>query len=733
MVAQFYLPPSRILAGPILRRTERRSVSVWLATSDEVRIEGRVRLASRDATVRGRDVSPTSGPPLAHLGAGVADSRKLGKQLWVHLVSIELTPEAANLYREGYPTETFLQYELYRDGTPLDLSALAYPPFHAPTFFLRESGLMNVLHGSCRKLHGPGEDGLALADDILQWSAADLEQRPSALCLTGDQIYADDVSAVIAPHISLVARLLLGVDEKMPFGPPVSLMGCGVVTRRLEGVFTSNEMDHQLLGFGQFAAMYLMAWNETMWPYVLPRKGPCAPPPIPNKWEAKGAVKRVVDRVSESLRISNELEELEKTRQTLPRVRRALANLPTYMIMDDHEVTDDWNLNGEWHRRALQDPMARRAIANSMAAFWAFQGWGNDPQRFGSIGDLVKRSVVDGWTEAAEEEMIGQHWDFATPPHPVVFFLDTRTWRDYPPESPGPPFRWATSPPALLHPDALQAFLARVKALHHDTSSPLVVVAPAPVFGPSTLDALQLASSIVQGPEAQDFESWAANSIGLYGLKRAILEQVKPPMCVFFSGDVHFGYVAKQLLEELTGSKRSTLFVQFTSSACKNEPGWLGKRFLSGVAEGDPEKPFGPFQVPEVVNDLVWFPEDWKRFLGTLTPAEMKLLEKRRAHWIEGLGVLDWLRAGHAFGDAGKGLPFVLDKELAQKIRVAQTARFRETTTVVRPEGAIGPGFVTGRSNLGRFFCTPGSRLSVRCELWQRDDKGAAATVMTVG
>src|SRR4029078_4567224 len=40
-------------------------------------------------------------------------------------------------------------------------------------------------------------------------------------------------------------------------------------------------------------------------------------------------------------------------RKNLPRVQRALANVSTYMILDDHDVTDDFFLNPIWRRRVL--------------------------------------------------------------------------------------------------------------------------------------------------------------------------------------------------------------------------------------------------------------------------------------------------------------------------------------------------------------------------------------------
>jgi hypothetical protein len=64
-----------------------------------------------------------------------------------------------------------------------------------PSFFLpARSAALNLLHGSCRLLHGHGEDALVAADELLAERARDLDRRPSALVLTGDQIYGDEVA-----------------------------------------------------------------------------------------------------------------------------------------------------------------------------------------------------------------------------------------------------------------------------------------------------------------------------------------------------------------------------------------------------------------------------------------------------------------------------------------------------------------------------------------------------------
>ena len=49
------------------------------------------------------------------------------------------------------------------------------------------------------------------------------------------------------------------------------------------------------------------------------------------------------------------------------------------MIFDDHEVADDWNLNGRWVTRVYGREWGRFIVRNGLAAYTLMQAWGNDP------------------------------------------------------------------------------------------------------------------------------------------------------------------------------------------------------------------------------------------------------------------------------------------------------------------------------------------------------------------
>jgi hypothetical protein len=187
------------------------------------------------------------------------------------------------------------------------------------------------------------------------------------------------------------------------------------------GQMTTTDGESQLYSFGEFAAMYLMVWSNACWP--LPTEWPkakdvFAPPGPPGKvtpapeyefpmvWDALTAddvgekegttYKDCADKEGAALeacvllqrqkkiekRHAMKVEQLTRFYEALPKVRRTLANVPTYMIMDDHDVTDDWNLNPMWVERVNKTAFGRAILRNGLAAYAVFQDWGNDPVRF---------------------------------------------------------------------------------------------------------------------------------------------------------------------------------------------------------------------------------------------------------------------------------------------------------------------------------------------------------------
>jgi len=266
---------------------------------------------------------------------------------------------------------------------------------------------------------------------------------------------------------------------------------------------------------------------------------------------------------------------------TLPKVRRALANVATYMLFDDHDVTDDWNINRAWRTKVHASRTGRTVVRNALIAYGLFQGWGNDPARFatgeanesflenaaryyatGSTPDTTAVTALDSLFGLDDGESEAR-WDFTVPGSVFhVHVLDTRTRRE---------FFGLQDPPNLLHPDALEDQLPL-------GPSPLgkqllILVCPVPVLGIPLIDELfrPLAAraadfSAGKGATKLDVESWSANSAGLevFLARLATYEHV-----LILSGDVHYSAGATMDYWRKDFVKPSR-FVEFTSSALKN-------------------------------------------------------------------------------------------------------------------------------------------------------------------
>ncbi len=60
-------------------------------------------------------------------------------------------------------------------------------------------------------------------------------------------------------------------------------------------------------------------------------------------------------------------------------VRQALAVIPTFMIFDDHEITNNWNVSPRWRAEMIRQGHEELLI-DGLVAYWVYQGWGNSVQ-----------------------------------------------------------------------------------------------------------------------------------------------------------------------------------------------------------------------------------------------------------------------------------------------------------------------------------------------------------------
>jgi hypothetical protein len=471
---------------------------------------------------------------------------------------------------------------------------------------------------------------MAWLDDFIKANRSNPAERPQQLYLTGDQIYADDLGTALLVMLTNLGRELLGDVEKFPIsdtaGDSFELNGFkfppqrrGVIVREKARFSTTDSRNH-LLGFGEFAAMYCAAWSSRVWS-KLGDDAAMFTPFSPDNADTAHVLARPEDAFGGSVAnwkadkkhgsesIAKETKQVRIFRAAVPKAARALANCITYMIWDDHEITDDWNLSGRWQSRVFSKQPGREVIRNGMVAYGLFQGWGNDPLLFAKDGnnkdflteaearyagngpypkgDSSRLDEILGFPGAAADKRAKWHYRVDGPRHRTIV-MDSRTRRGL-----GSPA--STKPPKLLG-DTLDEQIPDGPLT--DGRELLVLVSPAPVLGPTLFDKVfqPLAAAVkdttnaigklledepyspeaefkrktnyTDGDEHRDIEGWAADEAHQHDLLKKLTGY---PRVVILSGDVHFS--CSMTLDSWKGTSTApSRIVQLTSSGARN--GW---------------------------------------------------------------------------------------------------------------------------------------------------------------
>src|SRR5215217_8613451 len=103
-----------------------------------------------------------------------------------------------------------------------------------------------------------------------------------------------------------------------------------------------------------------------------------------------------------------------------PAIRWLLSTVPSSMIFDDHEVSDDWNISGAWLEETRAHHWWNDQIIGGHASYWVYQHLGNlSPQELSSNDLFAKvRNSDDAWPLLREfayrthREPGGTRWSF---------------------------------------------------------------------------------------------------------------------------------------------------------------------------------------------------------------------------------------------------------------------------------------------------------------------------------
>jgi hypothetical protein len=534
-----------VLAGPIIRKSSATEVNLWLTTSE--RLEGHALIQWADNS----------------LEFMITDKQciQIGHHAWVYLLQCQAE----------FPVNQAVEYDIITQHGTLSglLPNTLYSNESLFSFIIKEKADY-VLHGSCRNPHYPSKDSLVIANQQLKTQT--LEERASLLMMSGDQIYADDVAGPMLMAIQQIIPQLELFEESLPDKAiptdtslyahqhnlyqrdkilPHYVDNTNFLSRwnlyKSRPIFSSSEHENHLITCAEFFVMYLLVWSPALWECIdLPTSLPDPDNKLDKKWHACWKTEKAV---------------IDQFVQELNDVQQLFAHIPTYMIFDDHDITDDWNLTIGWKNAVNGHPLAAQVIGNGLMGYFLYQGWGNNPEQFDDEFLDSFRQLFSDYTHEKHTQLIRQltrfeQWHYSIHTTPKIVVLDTRTrrWRS---ESN------TNKPSGLMDWEAMLDFQHELIG-----QEAIIIVSAAPIFGVKFIEALQKTMTMLGQPLVIDAENWMAHPGSANTLLSILTHPKTPQNFVILSGDVHYSFAYDIKLRH---SKSSPEIYQITCSGFKNE------------------------------------------------------------------------------------------------------------------------------------------------------------------
>ncbi|MCD9536264.1 alkaline phosphatase family protein [Photobacterium carnosum] len=545
-------PLPLIVAGPILRKATAKELTLWLVTTRQFEADFSVFMGSSET-------------PFYEAKFDASHQIQIGKHAWVILAH----------FKGDFPQDTPLEYQVTTaEGLLTELVPNLLYGDESRLSVVIQQRADYVLHGSCRNPHYLSKDSLVAADHKVSTLAA--IDRPSLLMMSGDQIYADHVAGPMLDAIEQITVLLGLPDETFEqatiadttalYQHPHNIYGrdkllphyvnneswwrrCLPTTT--QPIFSSRECENHLISFSEFFAMYLLVWSPTLWQFVdrdrFVRNGYSnAGVAVSLKWQQTW---------------QHEAPIIDDFVAGLDNVRRLMAHIPTYMIFDDHDITDDFQLNRRWETAAYDNLFSRRIIGNALISYWLCQGWGNAPEKFTPSCLALARTFFKQPTAERHDALAAYfyrfedwHYTIATVPKIVVLDTRTRRWRsESHPNRPSGLMDW-------------EALIELQQELLHEPA--VIIVSAAPIFGVKFIETLQRMMTLLGQPLVVDAENWMAHPGSANTLLSIFTHTKTPTTFIILSGDVHYSFAYDITLRNLKGQFK---IFQITCSGLKNE------------------------------------------------------------------------------------------------------------------------------------------------------------------
>lgn len=510
-----------ILAGPMLRHCDATHFTLWFVSREPL-TELTLRLGEHEFPLQDADVHYVP----------------LGQHAHQYLIILSrpelLTPNRVMSY----------QVSAAQHGDIFaSISQLSYGDASTPSVRFTPE-LTQVFHGSCRNPHHHSDDALVAADthlaQIIDTGVAD--DRPALIVMSGDQVYIDDVAGPMLNAIGQVIDLLglhheqfeganIASSEALHYQPadlyqrhknllPHTQYPAKTALWRWyrnHPIFTSSIAENHLVSLNEIIALYLLTWSPELWELVnIPKDVDGLTPANSARWQ-------------------NEWQHLLGFKAGLTQVRRFMAHIPVYMMFDDHDVTDDWNLTAKWELAAYEHAFSKRIIGNALIGYTLFQGLGNAPDKFtDEIRPLLDAFFAQPQSESQDlliEELLKfEQWHYTLATSPKLVVLDTRTrrWRS---ESN------LAKPSGLMDWEALMDLQQELLG-----QSKVIIVSPAPMFGVKLIEAVQRTATLMGASLLVDAENWMAHPGAANALLSIFMHRKTPEEFVILSGDVHYSF-----------------------------------------------------------------------------------------------------------------------------------------------------------------------------------------------
>ncbi|AQS38143.1 PhoD-like phosphatase [Shewanella psychrophila] len=533
-----------VLAGPTLRHCDQDNFTLWFVCSAPMN-QLTLHLNEENLILESEQLHEI----------------RLGEHAWQYLIQVE--------QKDFLCVDSAIGYELtdsQHGALFSNIRHLNYQDKQTPEFVIKPQ-IDNMLHGSCRNPHHHSGDALVAADTRLSQDLS-IEARPSLLMLSGDQVYVDDIAGPMLYAIGQVIQLLglpqeqfsdaaLAGSSAISYHPaalyqrhknllPRTQYQAKTAFRRWyinHPIFTSSLAENHLISLGEIMALYLLTWSPELWEQI----------DIPKEVDGLSAVNK--------LRWNKEWLHLLEFKAGLHQVRRLMAHLPTYMIFDDHDVTDDWNLTAKWEEAAYGHPFSKRIIGNALIGYALFQGLGNAPQKFKAeitplIDDYFSKPDEEKQDSLIDELLKFDHWHYTLNTSPKLVVLDTRT------------HRWR-SESNLVKPSGLMDWEALMEFQHELVGqSNVIIVSAAPMFGVKLIETVQRTATMLGGSLLVDAENWMAHPGTANTLLSIFQHRKTPEQFVILSGDVHYSFAYDI---RIRFRKAGPKIYQITCSGLKNQ------------------------------------------------------------------------------------------------------------------------------------------------------------------